>query len=324
MTTQPGIRKIEIIGQDDESIIVYPKDKANRGVHLAEGQVAGLWETREKQTWKSGARTKGSKPKNRKFLAQDMELGFHVIDTPGHQYEENESYLIQAIGFELDKYDDDAKYAKIAVHTDLSGVRYRDIVQYEERQFTPKQDPIMQQHGNTILKLRSGQPDWYELNDKGQPFQVRGYNFTSDGWGEVEVSNPTNREMVVNWVCTGPAAGEDGVLYTLPDFSWRGKKGARAPGGADEGRFLPSPAITYAHGGLVITVGDPDELPVRDFHGTNIIALFGGKHFMYKIPPYTQPQMLPIHAANVPSAGCRVELRQSRFWQQPWGGHLVS
>lgn len=319
MTIKPGIRKVEIIGQDDESIVVYPEAKANRGLYLAEGQVMGLWDTKEKQTWKSGARSKGSKPKNRKILAQDMELGFHATESRTHTYEENDSYLIQAVGFELDQWDDDAKYAKIAVHTDLSGVRYRDIVQYEEPQFTPKHDPIMQQHGNVILKLRSGQPDWYELNEKGQPFVVKACEFTADGWSEVEVSNPTNREMVVNWVCTGPAAGEDGVVYTLPDRSWRGKKGARFPGGPDEGRFLVSPGITFAHGGLVITVGDPDELPVRDFHGTNIIALFGGKHFMYKIPPYTQPQMLAVHAQNVPAGGCRVELRQRRLWSRPWG-----
>ncbi len=311
----PGIRKAEIFGQDDEYLCVHGANEGNRGVYLSEDQVHGLYDTPEKQTWKEGARTPGSKPKHRQILPRDWELGFHVKRTTGHSYEQNESYLIQAIGFELDEWDEDAKYARIAVTTDLSGVRYADIVQYEEPDFEPKHDSIMRQYGNPILKLRSGQPDWYEDDIITQCV------FTDDGWGEIEVENPTNREMHHAWILTGAPAGAEGVEWTIPDPSWRGKKGNRRPGGSDESRFVPSPPITSVQGGLKID-RDPDALMARDFHNTNILALFGGKSFLYSIPPYTQKQTLPVHCANVPPGGAMCQLVQRRRWSRPWGLEL--
>lgn len=312
----PGIRKVEIFGQDDQYLCVHGQGEGNRGCVLAEDQVHGLYDTPEKQTWKQGARTVGAKAKHRKILPRDWELGFHVYDTTGHTYEENESYLIQAVGFELDEWDDDAKYARIAVTTDISGVRYADIVQYEEPELTPKHDAIQQQYANPILKLRSGQPDWYEDDI------ITSFTWTDDGWGDIEIENPTNREMHQAWVFTAAPAGEsEGVIYTVPDFSWRGKKGARHPGGDDESRYVTTPEITSAQGGLRID-RDPDQLMARDFHNTNILALFGGQSFMYSIPPYTQRQKLPVYAANVPDTGAMCQLIQRRRWSRPWGLEL--
>lgn len=302
---KPGIRRIEILGQNDEHLIVHPEELVNRGVYLEEDGVSGIYDSPEKQTWKQGARQNKSKQKSRKALARDMDLGFLVTDTTGHTYEENESYLIQAIGYELDKYDDDAKYARLAVTTDLSGTRYLDVLQYEEPDFAPKIDSIKQQLGKPLLKIRSGNPDWYE------PDVITSCTFTESGWGDIEIENPTNREMMHKWICTLGT-------WTIPDPSWRGSKGNRYPGGPDGDRTVTSPEITVQDGGLTIDL-DPDELMARSAYGTNILARFGGQAFLHKIPPYTQKQTLRVFVDDVPEGGAMIQLVQPRLWTRPWG-----
>jgi hypothetical protein len=307
--SKTGITRIEIFGQNDEYLCVHGDGQGNRGVWLGENQVHGIYDAPEKQTWKSGARMIGSKQKNRKILARDMDLGFKCTKTVTHSAEENESYLVQALGYELDEYDDDAKYAKMAITTDLSGTRYLDIVQYEEPDFSPKQDPIKDQLLNPILKLRSGNPDWYEDDVVSQAV------LTSDGWGEVIVENPTPRTMYHIWICTMAS-------WTLPDFSWRGPKGNRRPGGEHVDRYITCPTITASDGGMTINLDTVNDLMAKSANDTNILARFGAQSFLHAIPPYTQRQTLPVYALDVPDAGAMVKLVQPIRWPRPWGLHF--
>ena len=311
MTYRPGIVQIAIHGQNDEKIIVHGEGAGTSGVYLAEDGVDTLLaHAPEKQTWKSGARSKGSRPKNRKILHKDIDLTFLVMETDVTPYEVNDSYLEQAIGYELDPYDDDAKYAKIALTTDISGTRFMDIVQYEEADFVPSIDPQFQEFGETTLKVRSGDPDWYE------PDWVSSCEFDSSGEGYVEVWNPTPRDMHLYWVCTLGT-------WDIPDFSWKGKKGHRYPAGRDEARFIRTPAITSTHGGLRINATDRNKLMAEDFNDTNILALFNGQHFIHKIPAYTQRQRIPVYFTDSQSVGeGRIELRQPRRWPRAYGGEL--
>lgn len=311
MTYRPGIVQIAIHGQNDEKIIVHGEGAGTGGVYLAEDGVDTLLaHAPEKQTWKSGARSKGSRPKNRKILHKDIDLTFLVMETDVTPYEVNDSYLEQAIGYELDPYDDDAKYAKVALTTDISGTRYLDIVQYEEADFDPAIDPQFQEFGETTLKVRCGDPDWYEDD------WISAYEFTGSGEGFVEVWNPTPRDMHLYWVCTLGT-------WDIPDFSWRGKKGQRAPGGRDEARFIRTPPITSTHGGLRINATDRSKLMAEDFYETNILALFNGQHFIHKVPAYTQKQRIPVYFTDSQSVGSgRVELRQPRRWPRAYGGEL--
>ena len=215
---QPGITSIEIFGQNGEYLCVHGEGAGDRGVFLGEGQVAGIYDSPEKQVWRSGARQIGAKQKNRKILARDMDLGFKCRETRTHSAEENESYLVQAIGYELEPLDDYARWARLRITTDLSGWRDLDIVQYEEPDFSPKQDPIKDQLLNPILKLRSGNPDWYEDD------VITSATWVQDGWQEIVVENPTPRPMLHKWVATQGT-------WTIPDVSWRGGKNARYPAG---------------------------------------------------------------------------------------------
>jgi hypothetical protein len=303
-----GITRIEIYGQNGEYLCVHGQGAGDRGVYLAEGQVAGIYDSPEKQVWKSGARQIGAKQRNRKIMARDMDLGFHCKETPLHSAEENESYLVQAIGFGLDLWDDDARYARLRITTDVSGWRDLDIVQYEEPDFSPRQDPLMHQHLNPILKLRSGNPDWYEDD------VVSVARYSEDGWQEVVVENPTPRPMLIRWVATQGT-------WTIPDFSWAGAKGKRFPAGQYSDRYIACPTVTSSDGGMVIDL-DMTELMVRSANNTNLLARFGGKFFKHAVPPYTQRQTLPVFCEDVPDSGAMIQLVQPRRWPRPWGLEL--
>lgn len=304
--TQTGIIRVEILGQNDEYLCVHGQGAGDRGVFLAESQVAGIYDSPEKQTWKSGARQIGARQRNRKIIARDMDLGFICKETATHSAEENESYLVQAIGFGLDHWDDAAKYARMRITTDLSGPRDLDIVQYEEPDFSPKQDPLMHQMLNPILKLRSGNPDWYE------PDVVSSQTWNDDGWKEVTVENPTPRPMMHRWIATQGT-------WTVPDFSWGGPPGNRRPAGTYSDRYIACPVIDAGDGGMIVNLDVTEDLMVRSPNGTNLLARFGGQMFIHTIPPYTQKQTLPVYCQDVPDSGAMIQLVQPRRWPRPWG-----
>ncbi len=301
--------RVEILGQDDQHIVANGDGEGNRGYYLAADPAGVFGVTPEKQTWTSGARAIGSKQKNRKIMARDMQLPFLVKSTTAHTYEDNQSYLIQAVGFDLDPWDDDAKYARAAVTTELSGTRYVDMVQYKEPDFDPKQDPIKQQFGEITLNVRVGDADWY-----GDTVVEPCY-FTDNGAGEVWIENPCPRPMLHFWVVT---AG----TWLIPDFSWRGKRGHRRPGGDDETRYV-TVEVQDVDGVTTIRPADRSQLMIENEHETNILGRQTSRgFFLYEIPPYTQRQALTVYLEDCPASGAKVELHQPRRWFSPWGGEL--
>lgn len=303
-----GISRIELFGQDDQQLIVHGEGEGDRGVYLAEDP-AGLWWTPEKQTWTSGARAIGSKQKNRKILHRDMELPFLVKATAAHTFEDNLSYLVQAVGFDLDPWDDDAKYARLAITTEISGTRYIDMVQYKEPDFDPAQDPIGHQFGEITLNVRVGDSDWY-----GDTV-VESYEFTDNGSAEIWVENPCPRPMLHFWRVT------EGKWF-IPDFSWRGKRGFRRPGGSDENRYV-TVEVEEVDGVTEIRPADRSRLMIENEHETNILGRQSSRgFFLYEIPPYTPRQPLTVELQNIPDWGARVELHQPRRWTAPWGEEL--
>lgn len=308
MTYAPRVESIEILGQNDESIPIHEDNEGERGVHLAYDGVDALFNASpEKQTWKSGARSKGSKPRNRKILHKDFDLDFKVKATREYSYEFNESYLLQAVGWELDPYDDDAKYARIRVTTDLSGPRDLDIVQYEEPDYSPKRDPVAQQFGEITLKIRCGDPDWYEDD------WISGYEFTGADEGWVEVWNPTPRAVLQTW---GVTPG----VWSFPDYSWRGKPGDRRPGGDQIGRIISSVEVVDTDGYTQFN-RDRDKLPAVNENDTNITNRMQGQFVLNEIPPYTQKQRIPVWKED--SGEGRIELIQARRWTRPWGQEFI-
>lgn len=302
--------RIEILGQDDQYLCIHGEGEANRGVWLAEGPAGIFGITPEKQTWTSGARSIGSKQKNRKILHRDMKIPLLVKATTAHTYEENLSHVINAVGFELDPYDDDAKYARLAVTTELSGTRFVDMVQFEEPDYDPEHDDIDKQFGADLsLNVRVGDADWYGETEMF-PFE-----FTDNGEGEVWVENPCPRPMLHFWRVT------EGK-WLLPDFSWRGRKGERRPGGPDENRYVTT-IVEEVDGVTEIHPADRSVLMVESENETNLLGRQGPRGFyMHEIPPYTQRQALKVYLEDCPPGGARIELHMPRKWTTPYGGEL--
>jgi hypothetical protein len=212
----------------------------------------------------------------------------------------------QIFFYEEDQWSTSPKKTSIEVSTEISGTRKLDVLMYEQPDFSPPTDPLKQQYGNLVLKLRAGEPMWYEDNVVDQ--------FTSGATsasGTITVSNPTDQVMYHKWVLT-PG------IWTLPDFEWVGDPGERIPGGANASRMINDITITSGNGGAVIDL-DRQQLMYRDLNNTNILAQMGAsKIFNYPIPPYTPEFELPVsYKGQV--GGATVQLIQPRRWSRPYG-----
>lgn len=287
--TTPGITAIRIV-KGGTVFHVHGEDAGAEGVWLAKGQVEGLYDAPVKTTWKTGAFQVGSSQRGRKFLHRDMTLGFHIKETVT-SWEFNDSQFRRIFDYEEDPWDDNYQPTTIEVETTLSGVRKIDVLMSEPPDFDTDLDPQMQQHGNVIFKLRSGQPMWYQDD------------YTSRSNTSVAVQNPTDQIAFHKWEL--PV----GTLV-LPDREWQGAPGARTPVGT---RTVTVP-VPSGSGGAVVDL-DRSELMFRDANNTNILAQLAGKFFEYPIPPYTPPTNLAVSGGSVL---VRIPVR----WSRPWGLEL--
>jgi hypothetical protein len=285
------------------------------GVWNLQGGVKGIYDAPVKTTWKTGAFQDGSTQKAVKRLHRDMVLGFGVVDTENRGAEENESDFRQIFDYAVDEWDDEPEPTTLHMVTDRSGERRLDLLMYDTPEINDADiDPIEQQYFGLILKVRAGQPDWYELDPTtGKEFKSFWQNGATDAEGYIEVYNPTDRPCRQEWVLTR-------ATWTVPDLSWRGGKYRRRPGGQWADRALALEPITDVQGGIRISL-DPQKLHIRDFNNTNAVAsmLKPGLRFLHVIPPYTPRTLIPISYINAPAGGARAELIQPRRWTRPWG-----
>lgn len=293
------------IRKDDSVFHVHGDQAGAEGVWLAKGQVQGIYDSPVLTTWKTGAFLEGSIQRGRKYLHRDLVLGFHVKDT-ANTWELNDSHFRQIFEYEPDPWDDNWSPTTIEVETELSGTRKLDVLMWEAPEFEADLDPQMQQHGNLILKLRAGQPFWYE-DDVLTAFS----SSSTSASGTIGVSNPADQIMYHKWELS-PAT------WTLPDFTWSGGKGTRT---ASNNRTISGIVVGTGNGGAVVDL-DRQELMFRDAANTNILGQLSGKFFEYPVPPHTPLRFLPVSFSAAPSGGATVRLRQPRRWSRPWGLEL--
>lgn len=303
------IRGMWITGQG-RTVHTHGDMAGQQGVWNGKGQVKGIWDAPVQTTWKSGAFQQGSTQKSVKWLHRDMTLGFHICDTRERSFEDNESDFRSMFAYEEDEWDDDPEPTTLHVDTVKSGERKLDLLMYDTPEFEPDVDPIGQQYGNLFLKVRAGQPNWYQ-DPELKVFQSGATNAE----GFIEVANPTDRPMKIKWILTR-------ATWTVPDVSWKGPKGRRRPGGVYRTRSISLRPITDVQGGIVISLDTSRELMVRDHNYTNALPalLPTGQFFMHVVPPYTQRQLLPISYTDAPAGGAMATLVQPRLWTLPWGG----
>ncbi|OYN80418.1 hypothetical protein [Mycolicibacterium sphagni] len=292
-----------------KSVHVHGPRSGREGIHLAAGQVKGIWHSQVETNWKSGAFQEGSKQKSVKWLHRDMKIGLHVMDSEDQSFEDNDSEFMKLFAYEEDEWDDDPEPTTLHIDTAKSGERKLDLLMYEEPEFDPDLDPIEAQYANLILKVRAGQPFWYQ-DDVIKTFS----SSATSASGFIEVENPTPRPMKHKWILTKGT-------WTIPDVSWKGAKYNRRPGGVYATRSIPLNPITDDQGGIVISLDTANDLMVRDHNFTNALPALvpNGMFFMHVIPPYTPKQLLPISYTDAPAGGAMAQLVQPRRFNRPWG-----
>jgi hypothetical protein len=247
-------------------------------------------------------------------LHRDLSLGFHIIDTD-NLYELNDSRFRQLFDYQEDFWDDNPTPTTIEVETTMSGTRMLDVLMYEAPEFQSDLDPLQQEYGNLIMKLRAGQPFWYEPDPATDADYMDEFTATTAAAsGTVTVENPTDCVMYHKIVLTR-------ATWTLPDFQWVGAKGVRAPGGPNAARTVTNIVVSDVNGGATIDL-DRQELMFRDANNTNILAQLAGQFFNYAIPPYTPPTDLPVHYSAAPTGGALARFIMPHRWTRPWGMEL--
>lgn len=286
----------------------HGRSAGSEGVWNAQGQVRGIWDSPVETTYKTGAFQEGSTAKAVKYLHRDMTLGFHITETD-RSMEDNESDFRGMFAYEVDEWDDNPEPTTLHIDTVKSGERRLDLMMYETPEFEPDVDPIEQQYANLILKVRAEQPHWYQPDVRTT---FSGGQGSASGF--IEVSNPTDRPMKIKWILTR-------AKWNIPDFSWKGPKYARRPGGVYGTRIIALQPITEIQGGIVISLDTAKDLMVRDHNYTNALPalLPNGQHFIHVVPPYTPKTLLPISYTGAPVGGAMATLVQPRRWSRPWG-----
>lgn len=296
------------IRRGDMVFHVHGERAGAEGFTLAERQVQGIYDAPVKTTWKGGANQVGSRYKGKRRPARMMMLGFHGKET-ANSWEFNDSAFRQAFQEELDPWDPLRTPTNLEVVTELSGTRKLDIFLFEEPQFTPDVDPLMQQYGNIVMNLIAGQPDWYE-----DDYQDTFTSTATSASGSIMVENPTDRIAYQRFVLTR-------AIWSLPDPQWVGAPAERMPGGAQAARMVEGINIRDVNGGAIVD-WDKSQLPFRDANNTNLQGQIGQRFLVFPIPPHTPPTPLPISYTDAPEGGAMARLVIPRRWSRPWGMEL--
>ncbi|EOM78094.1 hypothetical protein DW322_11310 [Rhodococcus rhodnii] len=293
------------MGPDDDGDVFIPED-----------QVKGLFDAPVRTDWDSQAQQDGGTFHREVNEWRDLSFGFHVKGHRHRPFDDVYSEFRNAFDYKPDRWDHDARLACIEVISQRSGARRLDVQLHEAPDFDPGVDPASIDYGNPILPLRAGQPYWYE------PDVVTSWETTdASGSGTIVVSNPTDVPMRQKWILTRGT-------WTLPDVSWAGPRGARAPGvdkltGRDDStRKILMPPLGAVEGGAVVDLDLTRNLMVRDAHDTNLLARMPvpGRYFTWLIPPWTPETELPVSVTGAPAGGARCQLVQPRRWRKPIGG----
>ncbi|WP_037183838.1 hypothetical protein [Rhodococcoides fascians] len=301
----PSPTLIELEGVNGEWFTLSGVGKGDRGVWLAP-EMSGLFDAPVKTLWNSHAFQRGSTYAGKRELQRDVVFGVHIKNTPDMSWEENHSEFRKALG----SFDDEAT---LWVQTDNSrrSLKFR---LSEQPSFTPTRDPNLASYGLLVVTATAGDPDWVEEDFIASWTSTKS---TLDGsWetGTIEVSNPTDLPAWPMWIVP------DSVIARLPDVSWGSRRFNSATYDAatvDANRRIVLPETLP---GYPVRIDTQPDAMMGGYQSKD--KSFGkrmnGIRFLYSIPRYTEPTLLPIAIKSAP-AGVKLELRLKRAWSGPMG-----
>ncbi len=307
---QNSSAKVEVFGNDEHFILNGPG--VSPKLFLTKGGVKGIYDAPVTTFYKSSAFQKGSTYQGKKYQQRDLTFGVSIKGENPADWQDLEDRFRSAWVFDIDPWDPDATLTKLSITTPSSGTRSLYVALTEAPAPDMEQDGHLRSASIMPISAVAPQPFWFEDRWETEPFDYfeTGSSGTSEGF--VTIANPTPLPMHLEWVVT---RGK----WTLPDYSWTGKKHQRVPGGTWANRKITLPLLTDVNGGARIVVRRTEELMIRDFAGTNLIGAMNGIYFMHTIAPFTPETNLPVKVENAPTGGARVDVYCKRRWPHCWG-----
>ncbi|MFI6368713.1 phage tail protein [Nocardia sp. NPDC050630] len=176
-------------------------------------------------------------------------------------------------------------------------------------------DPDGEQYGLLLIPLVGAYPRWIE---KPQPSTFVCQTDTTGGGtetGYVTVSNPLPEDYEI-WPQWRIQASADGMVVTLPDFSWGNDEFDRAEEDALRKVEL-APLLLGEHLSI-----DTDKMAINGQFNSSLDTEFyqrmGGRRFAYCIPGGTPETLVPVTVTGAP-AGTGIQVLCPRPWPRPWG-----
>lgn len=235
----------------------------------------------------------------------EFTLALHIRSTANTPWRVNDSRFRKAMHAKKD--------SKLRVRIPGESDRYLNVRLRKQPILKVQNDPNRMKYGLLFITVVASYPRWIE--DAYTESHTTQLDTTASGTETMwfSLNNPTNNEAWAKWVLQ---AGNDGIIYTIPDFSFGDDRFDRAE--TDEDRMVVMPSLI---GGEHVVV-DTDEMTmngqVNSSLDTAIYQRMNGREFLYPIPAYTDPIQVPVLVSKA-EPGNVVQLRIPRDWSRPWG-----
>lgn len=235
----------------------------------------------------------------------EFALAFNVRATADTPWRINNSRFRKSLNYKQD--------GKLWVKIVGESTRYLSVRMQKTPKLKVQTDPNERRYGLLLVNFVAAYPRWVE-DDWTQTYTTT-LNTTSSGTETTHFTawNPTNNECWMKWFLQ---AGNTGVVYTLPDFSWGDDRFNRAS--ADASRMIIMPALNNGENVVV----DTDDLTmagqVNSSTDTAVYMRMNGVEFLYPLPAYTEPTQIPVQIKGA-LPGNQIQLRCPRTWSSPWG-----
>lgn len=279
--------RIEIVGVNGERFVVSGPGMGEQGVELSKSPEGIHDEAPIKTIWQQSAFQEGATYVDYTIEPLDLVLAFDIVGEQDN-WEDIESRFYGCF--------DPERPATIIITTAMES-RTLKVTKLEHSKTTAERDPRILGWSKITFTLRAAWPFW-----EGRTV-IKNVQINTAGTAYIEVSNPTDRPIWMQWAVTAPGR------WTLPDFSFMGD--------ANAARTVTTPTLAS---GQDLTI---DTYPLRESYtaadGSNIAGRFGGIEFQFPVPPHTPQTLLPVKLeAGAASSGA--QLRMVEYWQRPWGG----
>lgn len=235
----------------------------------------------------------------------EFALAFHIRPTNGAHWRMVESRFRKSLHHSKD--------AKIRVKIPGVSERWLNVRLREHTRLNVSVDPNKQRYGLLICHFIGPYPRWMEDDVVSEYVTETDTTASGEEIGSVMISNPTSDEIWLKWVAQ---AGNEGVTWTLPDFSFGDDRFDREVEDAD--RMIEMPELILGEHIVV----DTDELTmlgqVNSSLDTSVYLRMNSMEFLYPVPAYTEPIEVPVTAQKA-DIGNGIQVRCPRPWIRPWG-----